>query len=69
MTWQSVCAITSLGSTTQGNQPETLRRGSKGAQTKGNQDATQGNHMKTLRRGQRIKPYSPLQGRFMQISM
>ena len=60
---------TPLGSTTQGNQPETLRRGRKRAQTKGNQDATQGNHMKTLRRGQRIKPYSPLRGRFVQISM
>ena len=47
---------TPLGSTTQGNQPETLRRGRKGAQTKGKQDATQGNHMKTLRRGQSLQP-------------
>ena len=48
-----------LGSTTQGNQPETLRRGRKGAQKKGNQDATQENHMKTLRRGQRINLQPP----------
>ena len=47
---------TPLGSTTQGNKPESLRRGRKGAQTKGNQDATQGNHMKTLRRGQSLQP-------------
>ena len=39
------------GAATQGNLPETLRRGWEGAQTTGNQDATQGNLPETLRRG------------------
>ena len=40
-----------ISTATQRNQPETLHRGRKGAQTKGNQDTTQGNHIKIRRHG------------------
>ena len=41
------------GTTTQGNRPETLRRGRKGALEEENQDTTQGNRPETLRRGRK----------------
>ena len=43
--------VLSAGDTTQGNLPETLRRGWEGVQMKGNQVTTQGNLPETLRRG------------------